>query len=163
MCCNQRYVGLLYVTKRAIANKCSIATITCTLRSIAERKAGMYQVISRNVIRAALRWHNMPPARIVLLSSDRLVTGVMTCDYEVVFSQDAAERRTHLERLKGDGQHWRCFNDIVKECFCGDITIFKRQVDGASGTVRYYLHCRLEPWELQADKGNASRMRTRRG
>ena len=120
----------------------------------------MYQVITRNVIRAALRWHNMPAVRLTLMHSERLISGVEMCTYEAAFSQDAAVKRVHDERKRPGGDDWRCFDDILKGCFASDITVFSSYTDNKSGILRYHLHCRLAPWELQSVKGDASNKRT---
>ena len=101
-----------------------------------------YPVISRNVIRQALSWSNIPLPSVSLQAAYRWPDGSVSCSYVLTW------KRVQVENAQGEGithdgsAAYMRFLDKLRGAFAGDVTVinlFSQQ--GESMTAE--LYCKL--------------------
>lgn len=108
----------------------------------------MYEVVSRGIIRAGLRWMNMPQPRLEMCQNFTFPNGVQTCSYRAHFNADEAEKRV-MREWRATHEHEFSFNELLEECFARDVTVLPEPIMPWSGEVTYILICRLYPREME--------------
>lgn len=108
----------------------------------------MFNPISHNVIRQALRWSNLAPTAIHTIWSEEYRDGTSKAIYEVHFDRLAVEAVLPMTIGSPDEYVNSQLYAMIDNSFCDDIKINSVMYDLESDSLITYLRVHLEP--LQA-------------
>lgn len=105
---------------------------------------GSIPVISHNVIRQAIEWHNVPePTFVSTVSNFTFPNGKYQATLHAQFNMlDLFKVYTGVELLAGR-KHG--FLVDLQNCFCRDIQVIGYEIDAAPGHLCVILSCTVEP------------------
>lgn len=101
-------------------------------------------VISHNVIRQALDWHDLPkPAAVTTLDNFRFPSGKSQATVALTFDTTDLLKRFTLTGIQTPNDYG--FQFALQQCFCSDIVVCDIIVDAKMGVTEALLSCTLEP------------------